>query len=435
MGVMVRQDIAAYALEALKRAGADKAACKVTRGRKEEFNVEANKFSLLRTLFSDALYLKAICGGKKGVAIVNKVDKDSIDRAVSDCISLSASATPDDAEDIAGKAENKDFAMGIGGPDMDALYGRTDEFLGTLRDEYPRIMLEGMTSDFNAEQATYMNSNGVEFNEDREYYTFDTMFSAKDGDKSSSFNGYGARLASLSAPFIDQGMQRALLAESVRSTDTRMLDGKFVGKVIVTPACEDMIWHTIYECFLSDLSLVQGTSRWKDSLGAKVADAKLTMRIAPLHPSVVAGERVTSDGFGSQDADLIRGGELASFALSLYGSRKTGNPRAKNTAFSNIEVAAGDTPLDDMIKGIDRGILLNRFSGASPGPSGDISGVAKNSFLIENGAVTDALSETMVSFNILDILADIPAISTERCGNGITLLPWCCFGGVTISGK
>ena len=430
-----RQDIAEYALEALKKAGADKAACKVARGCKEEFNVEANKFSLMRTLFNDELSLKAICGGRKGVAVVNKLDKDSVNKAVSDCIALAASATPDEAEDIAEKIANASFDRNIGGPDMDILFSRTQEFLEHLDNEYPRIVLEGMTSDYNAAQVTYINSNGVEFNDNREYYTFGTMFSAKDGEKSSSFSGYGANLSTLAVPFIDLGMQRTLLAESVKSLDTRMVDGKFIGKIIVTPACEDMIWQTLYDCFLSDLSLVQGTSRWKDSLGSKVSDSKLTMRAAPLNKSVVAGERFTADGYESQNTDLICNGVLTSFALSLYGSRKTGNPRAKNTAFSNIEVAAGDTPLADMIKSVGRGILLNRFSGASPGPSGDVSGVAKNSFLIENGVVTDALSETMVSFNILDILANIPAISTERCENGVSILPWCCFDGITISGK
>ena len=132
--------------------------------------------------------------------------------------------------------------------------------------------------------------------------------------------------------------------------------------------------------------------------------------------------------------DLIRDGILKSFALSLYGSRKTGKPMALNSSFGNIEVLAGDTPLEEMIKGVNRGILLNRFSGGTPGPSGDVSGVAKNSFLIENGAVTDALKETMVSFNIIDILSNITAISRERCKNGQTVLPWCCFDGVTISG-
>ena len=435
MNDLSHNGIAEYTLEALMRAGADKAACKVARGRKEEFNIEANQFSLLRTLFDDALSLKAICGGRKGVAVVNKLDKDSVDRAVADCIALAQSASPDAAEDIAEKIDNKSFNQSIGGSDMDALFARSKEFLEQLRDEYPKIVLEGMTSDFNAAQVTYINSNGVEFNDNREYYSFSSMFSAKDGEKSSSFNGYGANLSSLAVPFINLGMQRTLLDESTKSTDTRMVDGKFVGKVIVTPACEDMIWHTLNNCFLSDLSLVQGTSRWKDALGTKVTDSKLTMRIAPLHPSIVAGERFTADGYESQNTDLIQEGVLTSFALSLYGSRKTGNPRAKNTAFANIEVAAGDMPLSDMIKSVDRGILLNRFSGASPGLSGDVSGVAKNSFLIENGTVTDALSETMISFNILDILANIPAISSERCENGMSILPWCCFDGVTISGK
>ena len=133
--------------------------------------------------------------------------------------------------------------------------------------------------------------------------------------------------------------------------------------------------------------------------------------------------------------DFINSGILSSFALSLYGSRKTGKKRALNSGIGNIEVAAGNTPLAEMIRGVDRGIVINRFSGGRPGPSGDISGVAKNSFLIENGAVTGALKETMVSFNIVDALANITAISQERCKNGFTVLPWCCFDGLTISGK
>jgi PmbA protein len=428
-------DIAGYALEALKKAGADKAACKVVRVRKDEFNIEANKFSLLRTLFTDELYLKALCGGKKGVAVINKLDKESIARAVGDCVALAASALPDEAEDIAPKAENKTFDQTVGGPDMDGLFSRTRDFLGQLSDEYPKIVLESMATDWNDERIVYLNSNGAEFQCNREHYQINTMFSAKDGSKSSSFNGYGASLASLSVPFIDLDLHRELLADSEKSIDTREASGKYVGKVVVAPSCEDMIWQTIMECFLDDTSMVQGTSRWKDALGTKVADSKLTMRLAPLDPGIVGGERFTADGFESKNADLIRDGILTSFALSLYGANKCGKPRAATTAFDSIEVAAGDTPLADIIKGIDRGILLGRFSGASPGPGGDVSGVAKNSFVIENGAVTDALSETMVSFNITDILMNIVAISSERCKNGVRILPWCCFDGVTISGK
>jgi len=432
---MTREETALYALDALKKAGADKAACRVTCGRKDEFNVEANKFSLMRTLFNDEMSLKVIKEGRKGVTIINKLDKDSVDRAAMDCVALAASAVPDEAEDIAEKAVNKNFDQGIGGADMDTLFKRSRDYIEQVKDEYPKIVMESMVTDFKGANTFYVNSNGVEFRNNREFYSVSTMFSAKDGEKSSSFNGHGSRLKSLSKPLIDIDMHRTLLSESEKSLDARMVEGKFTGKVIVTPACDDMIWQTLFGCFLSDYSMVQGTSRWKDALGTKVAGEKLTMRAAPLHPEIVAAERFTADGFESADTDIIRDGVLRSFALSLYGSRKTGKPRALNTAFGKIEVAAGTTSLEEMIRGVDKGILLNRFSGASPGPGGDISGVAKNSFLIENGAVTSALKETMISFNIVDVLGRITAISSERCLNGYTVLPWCCFDGVTISGK
>ena len=430
---MKREDIAVYALDSLLKAGAEKASCRTSCGRKDEFNIEANKFTLMRTLFNDELSLKVIKDKRKGVMLINKLDKDSVDKAVIDCIMLAESAVPDEAEDIAEKAENKNFDQSLGGASMDKLFVQTKDFLEQLKDQYPKIVLEGMSADFNSAKIRYINSNGVDFNSDKEYYQIGTMFSAKDGEKSSSFNSFEAVLATLDKPFIELDMHRTLLAESEKSLETIMADGKFNGKIIVTPACADMIWHTLFGCFLSDWSLIEGTSRWKDALNTKVADTKLTLRAVPLHPSVVAGERFTPDGFESQDQDIICDGMLKSFCLSLYGSRKTGKPRSLNS-FSNIEVAPGDTPLEEMIKGIDRGLLLNRFSGAAPGPSGDMSGVAKNSFLIENGAISSALKETMVSFSIADILNNIIAISRERCTNGINVLPWCCFDGVTISG-
>jgi len=292
-----------------------------------------------------------------------------------------------------------------------------------------------MQTEFNHSKAVHLNSNGVEFNDEAEWYYAQPMFSAKEGEASSSFNYYAVAANNLDKPFMDLGMLRTLIAESERSVKTRMVDDKFVGKIILTPACDDMIWYTLLWNFLDTSSMISGTSRWKDALSTQVADKKLTFSSSPLNPDMIGGERFTSDGFLSHDFDYIKDGMLNSYALNLYGSNKTGKPRAANSALYNIEIAAGDASLAEMIKGVDKGILVNRFSGASPGPSGDISGVAKNSFLIENGKVTDAVSETMLSFNVVDILQNIPAISKERCVNGITVLPWFMFDGITISGK
>jgi PmbA protein len=429
------KDIAQYALQAMKKAGADKASVRAGQGRKDEFNVEANEFTLLRTLFNDSLELKILKDNKKGVTRINKLDKESVDKAVADCMALAAAGTPDEAEDIAPLAANKDFDLRTGGFDPGTLFSRSKEFLQQVKEEYPKIMIEGMTAEFNSGNTTYANSNGVVYNSQTESYNAGSTFQATEGEKTSSFNYYYSGLAQPDKPFLDLGLTRTLLGDSVRSLDPRMFEGKHVGKVIVTPACADMLWYTLIGCFLDDFSMIQSTSRWKDLLGEKVTSELLTLRAAPLHPLVVGGERFTADGFESTNTDFIKNGVLNSFALSLYAANKTGKPRSGTGAYYNIEVASGDTPLADLIKGVDKGILINRFSGASPGPSGDISGVAKNSFLIENGAVSDALVETMVSFNLVEALNNIVGVSKEVNADGYCVLPWVCLDGVTISGK
>jgi len=429
------RDITGYALEALQKAGAQKASCVAKRGRKDELNVEANEFSLLRSLFEGEITLKALVDGKKGVAIVNKLDKDSINQAVADCISLASSSTPDEAEDIAPKIENKDFDQSVGGSDMDKLFSRAKEFVQQTSDEFPKIILESMGAVFNSYEHAYVNSNGAEFTNFEEYYEANSFFTAKDGESLSSFNYYGTKMQSLDTPFMELGLQRSLLADSVKSLNTRMIDGKFDGKVIVVPTCMDFVLGSLIHCFLGSMPMISGTSRWKDSLDTIVADSKLSIMAAPIDSRIIAGERYTQDGFVSSNFDFIRNGVLKSFALPLYGANKTGKPRALNTAFDNVEIAAGNTSLADMIKGVDKGVLLGRFSSSMPSPSGELSGVAKNSFLIENGQITDALGETMLSFNIVDALMNIPAISIERNMDGRSILPWCCFDGITISGK
>jgi len=428
-------DIANYALDALKKAGADKASVRATKDRKDEFNIEENKFTLLRTQFNDGLQLKALVGGRKGVAMVNKLDKDSINEAVANCVALAKSATPDEAEDIAFMENNQSFDQKVGGADMEKLFSRTKEYLEQLKDEFPQIMLNSMTTEFCSGKWHYVNSNGADFSSELEYYEFGSMFVARDGEKTSSFNGDGSGFTNLNTPIMDMGIHRQLLSDAIKSLNPRPFEGKYTGKIIVAPSCNDMIWGTLLEYFLGERAMIESTSRWKDALETAVAHPMLTMRSIPLNPAITAGERITTDGFLSRDNDFIKDGILKSFALSLYGANKTGKPRSANTAHDNIEVLAGNTPLEEMIKGIDRGILLNRFSGAEPGPSGEISGVAKNSFLIENGKVTDAIQETMLSFNVTDAIKNIAAISKERITNGQSILPWCCFDGITVSGK
>lgn len=78
---------------------------------------------------------------------------------------------------------------------------------------------------------------------------------------------------------------------------------------------------------------------------------------------------------------------------------------------------------------------MGALSGNQPDSSGEVTGVAKTSFLIENGKIKGAINETMISCNLLDMLKNIRAISREQTCSGHYKLPYIAFDGVVISGK
>lgn len=426
--------IADKALAALKDNGADKAQCAVRFTETHEFNVDGGKFSLFRTLFDNSLSLTAVKDDKKGSVGINRLDDDSIAAAAVNCLAIADSGAADPAWVFAEKSENGSFTAGAPEADLDLLFDRTEELMRQIGEQFPLILMEQMIVTHKKRHSVFKNSLGVEYETLSGNYEISLMFSAHEGEKSSSFFGSGVITDRLDVPFMELGTIREDLENVSKQLDTQPLEGKFTGVAVFPPSSLGTFIGSALGNFASDGTLLDGTSPWKDSLGKVVADPAITISAAPLDERIVCGERFTGEGFRSENYDIIRDGVLESFMLSGYVANKTGLPRAKNSSYA-IVMKPGETPYADIIAGIERGILVGRFSGGEPGTSGDFSGVAKNSFLIENGKITCALSETMISGNLGDLLKNVAAISSEVVCDGATVLPYAAFGGVTVSGK
>ena len=142
----------------------------------------------------------------------------------------------------------------------------------------------------------------------------------------------------------------------------------------------------------------------------------------------------TEDGFRTEDYLLIENGILRSYLDSLYVSKKCNVPRALSTDLDMV-VSTGDTKLAEMIKSIDKGLIIGAISCGYPGANGEISGVAKQSFYVENGEVKGAVNETMVSFNLADMFLNIEDVSKETICNGMVVMPYIKVGNILVSGK
>lgn len=428
------RSIAEKTKNALASAGADKAQYTVSEKETHEFNVDGGEFSLFRTLFDHSLNITAYKDQKKGTISVNSFDDEAITNAAFDCIKSAQSGVADEAYDIAPKQESECFREGAYEPDIDLFFERTKELMADIKERHPKILVEQMIVSHEKTHSIYQNTNGTEFETYEGQYSISVMFSGHEGDTSTSFFGTGVVTDTLDQPFIERGSLEKDLADVEAQLHTVPVEGKFEGVAVLTPGCLGEFLYYIISNFVHDGVILEKTSIWLNKLEQKVADERITLSFNPLDERIVCGERYTSDGFKSENYDLIKNGVLKSFLLSLYVANKSGFTPAKNSSFSVI-VEGGDTPYADIIKNIKKGIIVGRFSGGQPGTNGDFSGVAKNSFLVEDGEIKGAITETMISGNLADLLNNLVAISEETVADGASVLPYMAFDKVVISGK
>ena len=420
-----------YALDKLLDAGMNHVEGGINQYEKKELNIESGKMSLFRTTFSNSISLEAIKDLKQSSISVNKIDKKSVDIAITSLIESVNSSQVDEANAISENQTNEIFSKGQLVPDLDLMYDRVEDFNKHVKNDYKKIILEAVTLDHNTSKTYIANSNGVDYEINKGLYGFSAMFTAKDGSNTSSFNYTGVNRLKLDNDFKNQGYISDLMRQSEEQIKSFPVKNKFVGQVIVTPHClPDFI--SFIDSSISDSSLISGTSIYKNKIGDKITSDIFSLSSNPIDDRIDSGYFLTGDTYKAKNTDIVKKGILNTHLLSLYGAKKTGGKRVSNQGGCYI-VNTGSESLENMIKNIDKGILLCRFSGGSPSDNGDFSGVAKNSYYIEKGKIKFPIIETMVSGNIAQMFMNINSISKESVDFGDSILPWVSFDGVTVS--
>ena len=186
--------------------------------------------------------------------------------------------------------------------------------------------------------------------------------------------GTGVVTASLDTPFLALGTVERDLRLAERQLRAEPYAGKGVLPVVIAPDCFEALLGSLLGNFCGDEAILSGTSAWKDKLGTRVADPRLTVTIAARAPELVPAEYWTAEGFPAENYDVIHEGKLGSFLISQYVANRTGLARAKNSGGAFV-VAPGEKSLDELMAAIGTGLYVGRFSGGAPASNGDFSGV------------------------------------------------------------
>jgi PmbA protein len=173
----------------------------------------------------------------------------------------------------------------------------------------------------------------------------------------------------------------------------------------------------------SGQSLYEHISPLEGRSNEKIFDEKLTIYSDPLNDALPSARAFDDEGTPCSRFPVIEKGVLKNFYYDLHFASKmkalptghgfrgsmTGKP-APSLSFLCIQ--QGNKTFTDLVKSIDRGIIVAGAMGAHSGniPNGDFSvGVAPGIY-VENGEISGHVKNTMVAGNIYDILKRVVEI-------------------------
>lgn len=190
----------------------------------------------------------------------------------------------------------------------------------------------------------------------------------------------------------------------------------------------------------------KGSSVLRDRVGQQVLDERITVTDDPTVPFRLRTCVLDDEGTPTQGRHLFENGVLGGFltdrqTAGLLGVEPSGNgfrsfASRPAPAPHNILIAPGGVPMQEMIQGLERGLIVDQTlgSGQSNALAGEFSVNVSLGFLVENGRVVGRVKDCMVAGNVYELLKDhLEAISSEREWIGGAYAPAVMVGGITLS--
>ena len=413
------QQAAASALALMTGAGFDHAQVTASHVQLDELNVNHNEPSLLRSTQAWKLSLRGIVDGRTASTELADLAPDAM-RAGAARLFADAGSAPRDEANAVSSGQHARIVQGPQQADLDLLAGKIGEMLAFRTRETPLMMLDEADAKHTLQRSHTLTTGGSDLACSLGSYSMGVFGTARDGLKASSFSYTGGSANDLrGAPAQDQFGIARMMRDTQQQIHTQPLPGKFVGDVVLAPEALSSLLNWLHGQ-LGDMQLIAGSSLYAGSVGQQIASPLLGIRSRFDAPGVAA---ISPDAFVTPPVELVREGTLLALTPSLYGSRKTGLAHVP-VATSGWEIAAGQSPLDELLAGVKQGAIVGRLSMGNPASNGDFSGVIKNSFAIDDGVIGPALAETMIAGNMAQMLRDIVAVSRESLDTGALCLPW-----------
>ena len=172
----------------------------------------------------------------------------------------------------------------------------------------------------------------------------------------------------------------------------------------------------------------------KTKVGEKICDERINVYSDPWHPEL-PGSKAAQGGIPAQKIYLVRNGVLENLIYSRFWAKQKSKEPTPGPVNSIIESSQPPVPIEDMIKAMDRGLLLGRFwyvRGLDPRTATQTGLTRDGIWYIEKGKIQYPVKNFRFNQSVMKLLApgNIDMIgkservgSSEGQGGNAALLP------------
>jgi len=422
-------EAAEFAVKESQKFGADEAEGFAQKQRVTEILLERGEIQSERTKTQQGIGIRVIKDRKLGFAFASTLNRRFVKKTCRDAFKI-ASVSPENSDWVSLPLPKKVPPVPKGLYDEELANLSPNDVLSMVIEGYdavkkvdPRVSIDdGKLSVFSTEVAI-SNSHGVSLQGRGTAASFFLVCIAKEGGETSSF-AYEYEVSRTLRNFSTEKVGELAAKKALMSLGARRIES-FKGEVLLSPdVAAEVLFGPVISSVNAD-NVQRGRSLWADKIGETVSNHVLTVIDDGLLPYGLGSSSFDAEGVPSQKTILIDNGTLKNFLYDSYTANKSNTESTGNAArssysslpsisISNLLIEPGTKSLEDLISEIDRGIIINRFSGNVAAESGEFSGVAKQASYVENGEIKFPLRETMISGNAFESLRKIVEIGRDR---------------------
>jgi PmbA protein len=432
-----KYNLAKWAMNHALKNGAQQASVIISNNRSSSVDIRNQQIDKLEQAIQSNLSIRLYVDNKYSIHSTNRMKKEDLARFIEEAIAGTHYLSEDEFRTLPDpslyyKGEQKDLKTLDTGFDnhdpqqkIDLAFQAEKEVLG--KDE--RIISVSTSYYDGLSERLMVTSNGFEGDTSNSYYGLNAQVSVKGGDARPE--SYWSE----SAIFYDQlekkNVGKKALGRALQKIgQEKIASGKM--KMIVENRQVGRIFSPLISALMGS-AIQQRNSFLIDKKGQKVFSEKLTITDDPFILGGRSSRLFDNEGLATKKRPVFDKGVLKNYYIDTYYAKKLEMEPTSGSS-TNLVFETGNKNLEQLVASVDKGILVTGFNGGNcNGTTGDFS-YGIEGFLVENGEMTQPVSEMNITGNMKELWANIAEVGNDVNKNSAWLVPSIMFEGVDFSG-